>query len=216
MNRIDPATASGFKPAKRIRIDLQLVADLVAPNTRVLDVGCGDGTLLAYLAAFKQVDGRGLEISMAKARAAVSQGLSVIQGNLETDLKDYPAGAFDYAILSQTLQATHNPRAVLGELLRIAKRAIVSFPNFGHWHVRWSLLVGGRMPMTPTLPERWYDTPNIHLCTILDFVDLCADTGVKIEQGFALDGDGLKQSVSATGWLANLFGQQAVFVLTKV
>jgi methionine biosynthesis protein MetW len=215
MNSVDLPPPLSTKPAKRIRVDLQLVADLVAPGTRVLDIGCGDGTLLAYLAAFKQVDGRGLEISMAKARAAVSQGLSVIQGNLETDLKDYPSGAFDYAILSQTLQATHNPRVVLSELLRIAKRAIVSFPNFGHWHVRWSLLLAGRMPMTPTLPERWYDTPNIHLCTILDFVDLCREVGVKTEQGFALDGHGLKQGFGATGRLANLFSQQAVFVLTK-
>jgi methionine biosynthesis protein MetW len=100
-------------------------------------------------------------------------------------------------------------------MLRIGRNAIVSFPNFGHWHVRWSLLVAGRMPMTPTLPERWYDTPNIHLCTILDFVDLCADMNVKIEQGFALDGEGLKQGLRATGWLANMFSQQAVFVLTR-
>jgi len=204
-----------IKTTKRIRVDLQLVADLVTPNTRVLDVGCGDGTLLSYLAAFKQVDARGLEISMARVRAAVSQGLSVIQGNLETDLKDYPDQAFDYAILSQTLQATLNPQAVLGDLLRIAKRAIVSLPNFGHWKVRWALLVGGRMPMTSTLPDQWYNTPNIHLCTILDFVDLCRTMNIRIEQGFALSAQGLKQNFSATGRLANLFSEQAVFVLTR-
>jgi methionine biosynthesis protein MetW len=203
------------KPIKRIRVDLQLVADLVAPNTRVLDVGCGDGTLLSYLAAFKQVDARGLEISMARVRAAVSQGLSVIQGNLETDLKDYPDQAFDYAILSQTLQATVNPEAVLTQLLRIAKRAIVSLPNFGHWHVRLSLLVGGRMPMTSTLPDQWYNTPNIHLCTLLDFVDLCKDMNVRIEQGFALNAQGQKMSLDATGTLANVFSDQAVFMLTR-
>lgn len=212
MNQIGAVTA---KPAKRIRVDLQLVADLVTPNTRVLDVGCGDGTLLSYLAAFKQVDGRGLEISMARVRAAVAQGLPVIQGNLETDLKDYPDGAFDYAILSQTLQATLSPRAVLEDLLRIARRAIVSLPNFGHWRVRWSLLLGGRMPVTPTLPEQWYDTPNLHLCTLLDFVDLCKTMNVRIEQGYALSSQGVKQSFSATGWLANLFSEQAVFVLTR-
>jgi methionine biosynthesis protein MetW len=212
VNQVAPPAA---RPPRRIRVDLQLVADLVAPGTRVLDVGCGDGTLLSYLAAFKQVDARGLEISMARVRAAVSQGLSVIQGNLETDLKDYPDQAFDYAILSQTLQATVNPRAVLQDLLRIARRAIVSLPNFGHWKVRWSLLVGGRMPMTPTLPDQWYDTPNIHLCTILDFVDLCRAMNVRIEQGFALNAQGLKQGFSATGWLANLFSEQAVFVLTR-
>lgn len=200
---------------KRIRVDLQLVADLVTPGTRVLDVGCGDGTLLSYLASFKQVDARGLEISMARVRAAVSQGLPVIQGNLETDLRDYPDGAFDYAILSQTLQATLNPRGVLEDLLRIGKRAIVSLPNFGHWRVRLSLLVGGRMPMTANLPDQWYNTPNIHLCTILDFVDLCKEMNVRIEQSFALSSDGVKQNFSATGWLANLFSEQAVFVLTR-
>ncbi|MSO97189.1 MAG: methionine biosynthesis protein MetW [Rhodospirillaceae bacterium] len=209
------AAPQAIKPAKRIRVDMQIVADLVAPGTRVLDVGCGDGTLLSYLAAFKQVDGRGLEISMARVRAAVSQGLPVIQGNLETDLKDYPDGAFDYAILGQTLQATVNPRAVLENLLRIARRAIVSFPNFGHWRVRWALLIGGRMPMTQTLSEQWYETPNIHLCTILDFVDLCTTMNVRIEQSFALSAQGVKQDFTATGWLANLFSEQAVFVLMR-
>lgn len=215
MNQIAAPPPLSHKPSKRIRVDLQLVADLVNPNTRVLDVGCGDGTLLSYLAAFKQVDARGLEISMARVRAAVSQGLSVIQGNLESDLKDYPDGAFDYAILSQTLQATLHPHDVLGDLLRIAKRAIVSLPNFGHWRVRWSLLVGGRMPKTANLPDQWYNTPNIHLCTILDFVDLCKSMNVRIEEGYALNAQGLKQNFSATGWLANLFSEQAVFVLTR-
>ena len=199
----------------KIRIDLQQVAELVPVGARVLDVGCGDGTLLAYLGSFKQVDCRGLELSMAKVRAAVSQGLSVIQGNLETDLKDYPAGAFDYVILSQTLQATHRPRAVLEEMLRIGRRAIVSFPNFGHWRVRLSIMFGGRMPVTKTLSDTWFDTPNIHLCTILDFVDLCKTMGVKIEGGYALDGQGLPHRFSALAPHANFFGQQAVFVLSR-
>ncbi len=211
MNQISDVT----KPAKRIRVDLQLVADLINPGSRVLDIGCGDGQLLSYLASTKQVDGRGLEISMARVRAAVSQGLPVIQGNLETDLKDYPTNAFDYVVLSQTLQATLHPRQVLEDLLRIGKRAIVSLPNFGHWRVRWSLLLKGRMPMTENLPDQWYDTPNIHLCTILDFVDLCKTLNVKIEQSYALSAEGLKQNVSGTGWLANLFSEQAVFVLTR-
>lgn len=200
---------------RRIRVDLELVGDLVAPKSRVLDVGCGDGALLAHLAATKQADARGLELSMAKVRAAVSQGLSVIHGNLETDLKDYPDGAFDYAILSQTLQATHSPRDVLADLLRIGRRAIVSFPNFGHWRVRWQVLIDGTMPTTPTLPDRWYETPNIHLCTLRDFVDLCRDMGVKIEQGFAFGARGRLKQVDPQGWLANLFSEQAVFVLTR-
>jgi methionine biosynthesis protein MetW len=212
MNQI---SAEAAKAVKGLRIDLQLVADLISPGSRVLDIGCGDGVLLSYLSAFKQVDGRGLEISMSRVRAAVSQGLSVIQGNLETDLKDYPTNAFDYVVLSQTLQATLHPRQVLEDLLRIGKRAVVSLPNFGHWRVRWSLLVRGRMPMTENLPDQWYDTPNIHLCTILDFVDLCKTLNVKIEQGFALSSDGVKQNFSATGWQANLLSEQAVFVLTR-
>ena len=203
------------KPVQRIRVDLQQVADLVPAGSRVLDVGCGDGTLLAYLTAFKQVDGRGLELSMAKVRAAVSQGMPVIQGNLESDLKDYPTGAFDYAILSQTLQATHNPSAVVDELLRIARRAIVSFPNFGHWRVRMSVMFGGRMPVTPTLADSWFDTPNIHLCTILDFVDLCRAMGVRIEESFALDGHGRRRNFSATSGIANLLSEQALFVLAR-
>lgn len=199
----------------RIRVDLQLVADQVAPGSRVLDVGCGDGILLAYLRDFKRVDGRGLELSMARVGAAVRQGLAVIQGNLETDLKNYPADAFDYVILSQTLQATHNPKEVLEDLLRVGKHVVVSFPNFGHWKVRLALLLGGRMPSTPTLPDQWYDTDNIHLCTIKDFVDLVTSLGIVIEEGFALSGDGQPSAYQATGRLANLFSEQALFVLGR-
>ena len=201
--------------APRIRVDLQQVADLVPAGSRVLDVGCGDGTLLAYLTRFKQVDGRGLELSMARVRAAVSQGLPVIQGNLETDLTDYPAGAFDYVILSQTLQATHNPRAVMEELLRVGRRAIVSFPNFGHWRVRMSVMFGGRMPVTSTLSDAWFDTPNIHLCTVQDFIDLCRIMQVRIEAGFALDAMGQRLGFAATSKRANLLSEQALFVLTR-
>jgi methionine biosynthesis protein MetW len=198
-----------------IRVDLQHVADLVTPRSRLLDVGCGDGALLAYLKIFKQVDGRGLELSMAKVRAAVSQGLPVIQGNLETDLADYPDGAFDYVVLSQTLQATHNPRLVLEALLRIGKRAIVSFPNFGYWRVRLSLLVGGRMPVTGVLSNPWFDTPNIHLCTISDFVDLARAMNIRIEQSYALDDLGRRRGFAATAGRANLLSEQALFVLTR-
>jgi len=199
----------------RLRVDLQQVADLVPPGSRVLDAGCGDGTLLAYLTRFKQVDGRGLELSMSRVRAAVSHGLPVIQGNLETDLKDYPSSAFDYVILSQTLQATHNPRAVMEELLRVGRRAIVSFPNFGHWRVRLSVMFGGRMPVTNMLSDAWFDTPNIHLCTVADFIDLCRIMKVRIEAGFALDAMGQRLGFAATGRRANLLSEQALFVLTR-
>lgn len=212
MNMQNPAIVNA---APRIRVDLQQVADLVPAGSRVLDVGCGDGTLLAYLTRFKQVDGRGLELSMAKVRAAVAQGLPVIQGNLETDLKDYPTGAFDYVILSQTLQATTHPRAVMEELLRVGRRAIVSFPNFGHWRVRLSVMFGGRMPVTPMLSDKWFETPNIHLCTVADFIDLCRIMHVQIEMGFALDAMGQRLGFAATAKRANLFSEQALFVLTR-
>ena len=209
-----PAKPRENAPA-RIRVDLQHVADLVAPRARLLDIGCGDGALLSYLKIFKQVDGRGLELSMSKVRAAVSQGLPVMQGNLETDLADYPAGAFDYVVLSQTLQATHNPRIVLDDLLRIGKRAIVSFPNFGHWRVRLSLLLGGRMPMTGVLTNPWFDTPNIHLCTIRDFIVLAKEMNITVEQSYALDDEGRRLGYAATAGRANLTAQQALFVLTR-
>ncbi len=198
-----------------LRVDLRLIADQIKPGSRVLDVGCGDGTLLAYLRDEKQVDGRGLELSMARVKAAVRHGLPVIQGNLETDLQNYPADAFDYVILSQTLQATHNPKEVLENLLRLGKHAVVSFPNFGYWAVRLSLLFGGRMPTTSTLPETWYGTENIHLCTIKDFLSLVDELGVTIEAGYALDAAGEKQGLAATGKLANLFSEQALFLLKR-
>ncbi len=200
--------------APRIRVDLQLIADMVNPGTRVLDVGCGDGALLDYLGHFKQVDGRGIELSQAGVNACVASGLSVIQGDADTDLSDYPSNAFDYVILSQTLQATRDPRRVLEQLVRIGRRAIVSFPNFGHWRVRWNLGWTGRMPETDALPDRWYDTPNIHLCTIRDFVALCADLDVEIEKALAIDDKG--QAISVLGhWLANLLGEQGMFLLRR-
>lgn len=211
----DAGTLQNASAPDRIRVDLQLVADQIQPGSRVLDVGCGDGILLAYLRDSKQVDGRGLELSMARVSAAVRVGLAVIQGDLETDLENYPANAFDYVILSQTLQATHNPKEVLEDLLRVGRHAVVSFPNFGHWKVRLSLLFRGRMPSTPTLPDQWYDTDNIHLCTVKDFVNLVNSLGVTIEAGFALNGKGQPRHYGATGRLANLFSEQALFVLGR-
>jgi methionine biosynthesis protein MetW len=200
--------------ARSIRVDLQLIADMVEPKSRVLDVGCGEGALLDYLGRFKQVDGRGIELSMAGVRAAVAHGLSVIQGDADTDLKDYPTGAFDYVILSQTLQATRDPRTALLHMLRIGRRGIVSFPNFGYWRVRRHLLFRGRMPMTETLAHGWYDTPNIHLCTIRDFRALCADLDIGIERQLSLDGQG-HPHFDAGGLLSNWLGEQALFLLKR-
>jgi len=203
------------RPAARgIRIDLQLIADMVAPKARVLDVGCGDGALLDYLLHFKQVDGRGIEISQAGVNASVSQGLSVIQGDANTDLKDYPSDAFDYVVLSQTLQATRDPKGVLRQLVRIGRHAIVSFPNFGHWRVRWHLLSRGRMPVTETLSESWYDTPNIHFCTILDFIQLARELGIQVERAVAISRHG-KPSPIRSLWHANVFGEQGLFLLRR-
>jgi methionine biosynthesis protein MetW len=197
------------------RVDLLLIAEMVKPGARVLDVGCGDGTLLRLLAEKRDVEGRGIELSQAGVNSCVARGLSVIQGDADTDLVHYPDLAFDYAILSQTIQATYSPRHVLEQLLRIGKRAIVSFPNFGHWRVRAGLMFGGRMPKTDNLPERWYDTPNIHLCTIKDFRGLCEDIGAKVERAVALNAYGRKLGVSMPTFAQNLFGEQAVFLLSR-
>ena len=197
-----------------IRVDLQLIADMVNPATRALDVGCGDGALLAYLVNFKRVDARGMELSQAGVNACVANGLSVIQGDADADLRDYPDDAFDYVILSQTLQATREPREVLRQMLRVGKRAIVSFPNFAHWQVRLRLVFGGRMPETPSLPFKWYDTPNIHLCTIRDFLQFCAVAGIAIEQAIAIDSLGRASPIRSYRW-ANLCGEQGLFLLRR-
>ena len=200
---------------KDIRRDLLLIAEMVAPKSRLLDVGCGDGALLEYLAREKDVDGRGIEIRQSGVNACVARGLSVIQGDADTDLPDYPDAAFDYVVLSLTLQATKNPRKVLHEMLRIGRRAIVSFPNFAYWPVRLQLLLRGRMPMTAALDDPWYDTQNIHLCTILDFDDLCARDGIVVEQRIAVDGKGNREGWKLQGNLANIFGAQAVYLLRR-
>ncbi|SON57901.1 methionine biosynthesis protein MetW [Hartmannibacter diazotrophicus] len=198
-----------------VRIDFRLIAELVHDGARVLDVGCGDGDLLAYLAATCHVDGRGIEISQAGVNACVKRGLSVIQGDADRDLGYYPDHAFDYAILSQTIQATHAPKTVLTELLRIGTKAIISFPNFGYWDVRRRLLFGGRMPVNAKLPYSWHDTPNIHFCTIRDFVALCDEIGAHVEKAVAIDGAGKRVPFNMPWSWWNLFGEQAVFLLSK-
>ena len=197
------------------RVDLLLIAEMVTPGARVLDIGCGDGTLLRLLAEKRGVDGRGIELSQAGVNSCVAQGLSVIQGDADTDLVHYPDLAFDFVILSQTIQATYSPRHVLEQLLRIGKRVVVSFPNFGHWRVRAQLLFGGQMPQTDNLPDRWYDTPNIHLCTIKDFLGLCKDVGARVERAVALNAYGRKLGVAMPVFAQNLFGEQAVFLLSR-
>lgn len=197
-----------------IRSDLQLIADMIEPKSRVLDIGCGDGALLDHLVYVKQVIGRGMELSQEGVNLSVSQGLSVVQGDADTDLSDYPDQAFDYVVLSKTLQATRDPRQVLEQLVRIGRFAIVSFPNFGYWKVRLSLLLRGRMPTTRSLPDKWFETENIHLCTIRDFVALSDRCGIRIVKALTI-GEKPEASEIRNLTAANVFGQDGVFLLRK-
>lgn len=214
MSLAGEASAYEIAPSNA-RVDLLVLADMVERGSRALDVGCGDGSLLEILAEQRDVDCRGIELSQAGVNECVAKGLSVVQGDADADLVDYPDDAFDFVILSQTLQATRRPRDVLQHMLRIGRRAIVSFPNFGHWRVRSQLMFTGRMPRTRTLGYSWYDTPNIHLCTIEDFVELVRDIDARIERAAALDRSGAKVRVNAPWWAWNLFGEQAVFLLRR-
>src|SRR5579864_5665486 len=210
----DLTMAEAARGPGNARVDHLLVAEMIEPRSRVLDVGCGDGELLKLLES-RGVDGRGIELSREGVNDCVAKGLAVIQGDADTDLADYPDDAFDYVILSQTLQATRHPRMVLEHMLRIGRHAVVSFPNFGHWRIRLLLLFGGRMPRTDNLPDTWYDTPNIHFCTIKDFRELCGTVGVKMERALALDAWGRPLRLNAPWWFWNLFGEQAVFLLSR-
>ena len=193
-----------------LRPDLSIIADSIRAGSRVLDVGCGDGSLMAALRDQKGVDARGLEIESANVSAAVARGLAVVQGDADTDLVDYPDKGFDYAILSQTLQTTRRPDLVLDQLLRIGGQAFVSFPNFAQWKIRLAHMFGGRMPVTKQLPHRWYDTPNIHHVTIDDFKSFVADRGYAIKGEWYLSGEKLRGPRSA-----NLLAEHAVFLLDR-
>jgi len=193
-----------------LRPDLAVIAANVASGSRVLDIGCGDGALLAALRGDKQVDARGMELDPHDVAECVAKGLSVMQGDADTDLVDYPDAAFDYAILSQTLQTTKRPDQVLDELLRVGRKAFVSFPNFGHWRVRASLMWHGRMPVTRLLPVAWYETPNIHHVTVSDFRDLVEAKHLTVEGAWFLSGD-KRISDAAASWRA----EHAVFLLSR-
>lgn len=209
-------SVAGATPRQaQLRPDLAAIAEMIPDGARVLDIGCGDGALLEHLVTSKKVDGRGLELIQSNVNQCVTRGLSVVQGDADRDLDEYPSGVFDIVILSQTIQATRKPDYVLKELLRIGNRTIVSFPNFGHWRVRASLLLNGRMPVTRSLGHSWYDTPNIHLCTISDFLSLTKETGARIEKALTLDGDEHTRRLSANAWKANVFAEGAIFLLAK-
>jgi methionine biosynthesis protein MetW len=209
-----PLPGIGPRDTGHYRGDHLLVAEMVERGSKVLDVGCGDGDLLQLLET-RGIDGRGIELSREGVNRCVAKGLAVVQGDADTDLVNYPDDAFDYVILSQTLQATRKPKVVLENLLRIGRRAVVSFPNFGFWKMRLQLLVGGHMPRTENLPATWYDTPNIHFCTIKDFVQLCDEINVKMERAVALDLYGRPVPLTLPWWVWNMFGEQGVFLLSR-
>jgi methionine biosynthesis protein MetW len=198
-----------------IRADFREILRLVEPGSRVLDVGCGEGALLELLSRENGVDGRGIEISPQGVSACLARGLSVIQGDADRDLSDFPTQAFDYVILSQTLQAVQRPKHVLAELLRIGRRAVVSLPNFGHWRVRIDLLLHGRMPVTGELPEPWWSTPNIHLCTVRDFAGLCDDLGFAIDRSAALAKGKPARPFDPSRALENWRAEAAIFLLSR-
>jgi methionine biosynthesis protein MetW len=198
-----------------LRPDLRAISELVNPGSTLIDIGCGEGELLAWLQQQKQVSGRGIELGQRGVHASIARGLSVIQGDADTDLQYYPDQGYDYAVLSQTLQTLRNPKEVLSQLVRIARFAIVSVPNFGHWKNRLYLAAKGRMPVTKALSYQWYDTPNIHFCTISDFVTLCNELGLTIEKRMYVSKLGVPSPFYNNGLFANLFGEQGIFMIRR-
>ena len=195
--------------------EFKIIADLIEKNTRVLDVGCADGTLMEFLKNNKNVDIRGLEISKDKVQKCIEKGLTIIEGNAEKDLKQFPDKSFDYVVLSQTLQAFLDPELVISELLRVGKKAIVTIPNFGYWKIRLHLLTKGTMPITKTLPDEWYNTPNLHMCTIKDFVSFAKSRNFKIFKSLALNEENFSIINDRNLGAKNLFANLGIFLIEK-
>ena len=195
--------------------EFKIIADLIENNNRVIDVGCGDGVLMDFLKKNKNIDVRGLEISKEKVQKCISKGLTVIEGNAESDLQQFPNQSFDYAILSQTLQAFLNPETVINELLRIGKKAIVTIPNFGYWRVRFHLLFKGTMPITETLPDQWYNTANLHMCTIKDFFNFAEEKNFTIKNSLALNKEEVSIIKSSNLNFKNFFADLGIFIIEK-
>ncbi|MDC1096333.1 methionine biosynthesis protein MetW [Pelagibacteraceae bacterium] len=194
--------------------EFKIIADLLPNNSRVLDVGCGDGTLMKFLSKEKNIDVRGLELDEKNIEICISKGLSVIEGNAETELGQFPDKSFDYVILSQTLQAFYNPVTVLDHLLRIGRASIVSIPNFGYWKVRTNLLFFGRMPIIKSLPYKWYDTPNLHMCTIKDFYELCKNKGIDMKKIVGINNDKISLINNNNIKLKNFFSEVGIFLIS--
>jgi len=195
--------------------EFQIISELIENNKRVLDVGCGDGTLMKNLKDIKSVDVRGLEISKNNIQTCIAKGLSVVEGNAEIDLHQFPDLSFDYVILSQTLQAFYDPEKVIDDLLRVAKKAIITIPNFGYWKVRLHLLLKGTMPVTKHLPDEWYNTPNLHMCTIKDFVNLCEEKKINLFKSFALHDQKVSEINGKNLNLKNLLSELGIFLIEK-
>ena len=198
-----------------MKSEYKIITNLIEENTRVLDVGCNDGTLMEFLKRNKNIDIRGIEISKDQVQTCIAKGLTVIEGNAEFDLKQFPNNSFDYVILSQTLQAFRNTEIVTKELLRVGKKAIVTIPNFGHWKVRINLLTKGTMPVTKTLPNNWYNTPNLHMCTIKDFVKFSKIMDFKIFKSLALINKNVSNINNSNLFLKNLFAELGIFLIEK-